>query len=210
MGYLIHVANVLYFLSYVVKDILWLRVLTVVAGTFLLAFYYFRPDPLWPAIYWNLVFSAINVYQIYALILERRPVRLSEEEQKLYQLAFRTLTPREFVKLLGLARWEDAPAAARIVETGRSLERTMVIVAGRAAVEVGGRKVAELEDGQFIGEMSFLTGEAPNADVVTLEATRYVSWPQDELRRVLKSNADLRAAWQMAIGTDLIGKLRAA
>lgn len=63
---------------------------------------------------------------------------------------------------------------------------------------------------QFVGETSLLTGEAPNADVVTVAATRYVSWPQEELRRVLEGSADLRAAWQMVIGADLVGKLRAA
>src|SRR5208282_3769354 len=116
---LIHVANVLYLCSYLVKDIFWLRALTVVAGLVLLSFYALQPTPLWAAIAWNVLFTVINVYQLYLLFLERRPVALGEQEQRLYRLVFRSLTPREFLKLLALGRWEEAPTNERLVEPGR-------------------------------------------------------------------------------------------
>jgi hypothetical protein len=210
MQALIHIANVLFLLSYLVKDILWLRVLTVVASIPLVIFYFLQPAPLWAAIGWNAIFTLINVYQVYVLVLERRPVALLANEQRLYQLAFRTLTPREFVKLLRLAKWEDAPAAQRIVARGEDLDRVMVIFSGKTAVEVEGRIVVHLKEGQFIGEMSFITGERPTADVVAVEETRIVSWPKRELRAFLEHNPPLRAAMQLVIGTDLVAKLRAA
>jgi hypothetical protein len=92
MVVLIRIANVLYVISYLVKEILWLRLLTVVAGGVLIAYYALLPVPLWAAIVWNVVFLAINLRQIRALLLERRPVRLSPDELRLYQLAFRRLT----------------------------------------------------------------------------------------------------------------------
>src|ERR1700756_1171105 len=99
MAYLLHAANVLYLLSYLVKDILWLRLLTVVAGLLLLTWALLQPQPLWGSVAWNSLFLAINLYQSWLLIMERRPVRLTERESRLYQLVFRSLTPREFVKL---------------------------------------------------------------------------------------------------------------
>ena len=104
MVILIHVANVLYLGSYLVKDILWLRLLTVVAGSVLLAYYVLLPMPLWPAIAWNCLFLAINVRQIHVLLLERRPVRFTAEELALYTLAFRSFKHREFSRLLRIAR----------------------------------------------------------------------------------------------------------
>src|SRR5262245_20764116 len=101
----IHVANVLYLLSYSVKDMLWLRCLTVVAALCLLPYYYVQPVPLTAAIAWNLLFIGINLMQIVILLRERRPVTLTVDQQRLYQLAFRSVTPREFLKLLELARW---------------------------------------------------------------------------------------------------------
>jgi hypothetical protein len=209
MSILIHVANVMYLLSYLVKDILWLRLLSILGGALLMIMYALAVPPLFTPLAWGTVFAGINAYQIYLLVLERRPVRLKEEEQRLYQRVFRSLTPREFVKLLALARWERAGAAERIVEKGRPLDRMMVIVSGTTAVQVDGTALTQLGEGQFIGEMSYITGEPPSADVVAVEETRYVSWPQQDLKRFLAGNRALEAAMQLVIGTDLVAKLRA-
>jgi hypothetical protein len=207
---LIHVANVLYLVSYLVKDILWLRVLTVVAGSTLMPYYALRADPLWAAVAWNVLFIAINAYQIYLLILERRPVRLGEDEQRLYQLAFRSLTPREFQKLVGIGRWESAGEGEVIVRKGEDLDRMMVIFAGSVDVRSGDRRLVELKEGQFVGEMSFLSGERPTVDVVAKQGARFVSWSKAPLRAFLEQHGGMRAALQMILGADLVGKLRVA
>ena len=54
---LIHAANVLYLFAFMVRDILWLRILTIVAAACLIPYFYFRPEPLMTPIYWNLVFT---------------------------------------------------------------------------------------------------------------------------------------------------------
>ncbi len=210
MAYLIHVANVMFLLSYLVKDILWLRLLSILGGCLLMITYVAAVPPLLTPLAWGAVFAGINGYQIYLLVLERRPVRLKEEELRLYQLVFRSLTPREFVKLLKLARWEAAGATERVVTRGRALDRMMVIVSGATAVQVDGKALTQLGEGKFIGEMSFITGEPPSADVVALEETRYVTWPKEELKKFLAGNPALKAAMQLILGTDLVAKLRAA
>src|SRR3546814_12577323 len=95
-------------------------------------------------IYWNLVFAALNIYWICRLLLERRPVKLSAEEQRLCELVFRTMTPREMIKVLKLATWENAEAGECFVERGKPLDRLMVIYSGKACAEVAGRNVTEL------------------------------------------------------------------
>ncbi len=205
---LIHFANVLYVGSYLVKDILWLRLLTVVAGLTLLAYYALLPIPLWAAVGWNVVFTLINGWQIRLLVLERRPVRLEPEELALYRLSFRGLTLREFAKVIKLARWENVAAGTKIATQGEALDHVRVIAKGRAVVEVAGARKADLPAGCFVGEMSFLTGGRANADVIAVEPLRLASWPQAELRAVLAKNPELRAAVQAVIGEDLIAKLR--
>jgi hypothetical protein len=210
MNYLLHASNIVYLASYLVKDILWLRILTIVGVTMIIVFFLSQPAPLWAAVGWNVVFGAINVGQIYLLVLERRPVRLAEHELRLYQLAFRALSPREFVKLLALARWDDVPGGQRLVTQGADVDRMMVIFSGVARVEIAGRTVAELGRGQFVGEMSFVTGDAPTADVVTCEPARIVSWQKTALKELLSRNSELGAAMQTVIGADLVGKLKLA
>jgi CRP-like cAMP-binding protein len=210
MAYLIHLANVLFLFSYLVRDILWLRVLSVIAGFCLIPYFYFQAQPVWAPIAWNAVFTALNLYQIARLLAERRPVRFSDEEQRLYQLVFRSLTPREFARLLALADWRDAAAAECLVEQGRALDRMLVLCSGSATVKIDDQAVAELAPGRLIGEMSFLTGEKTSASVWSRGPARYVAWPSAELKRFLADNAELRAALQLVIGADLATKLRAA
>ena len=208
MEYLIHIANVLYLFSYSMRDILWLRILTVTAACFLLPYFYFQADPLYPAIFWNLIFMALNVYWICRLLLERRPVKLSDEEKQLCHIAFRTLTPREMKKILNLSSWEDANPGECFVSMDDPLKRLILIYSGKANVELDGQKVGELHAGQFIGEMSYFTEEVAAANVVAAEATRYVSWPKDRLKNYLDHNSDLRAAFQIILGSVLAKRLQ--
>ena len=183
---LIHAANVLYLFAFMVRDILWLRILTVVAASCLIPYFYFRPEPLMAPIYWNLAFTALNTFWIVRLLLERRPLKLSEEEQRLCELVFRTMTPREMIKILKLASWQSADAGECFVERGKMLDRLMVIYSGKACVEVDGKNVTELQPGQFIGSISYITEETAPANIVSLEPTRYVSWSKSKLQDFMK------------------------
>ena len=73
MGSMVHVANLLYLASFMMRDILWLRVLTVIGASCLLPYYYFQAEPLLPAIYWNLAFIALNLYWIGRILLVSCP-----------------------------------------------------------------------------------------------------------------------------------------
>ncbi len=206
---LIHAANVLYLFAFMVRDILWLRILTVVAASCLIPYFYFQPVPLMTAVYWNLAFTALNLFWIVRLFLERRPVKLSEEERRLCELVFRTMTPREMVKILKLASWKSAVAGECFVERGKPLHRLMVIYSGKACVEVDGRNVTELQPGQFIGSISYVTEEMAPANIVSLEPTRYVSWPKSKLQDYMKKNPDLHTALKTTLAIDLTRWLEA-
>jgi hypothetical protein len=202
-----HLANVLYVGSYLVTDILWLRVLAVLGGLSSLTWTLTAPTPSLTFVGWTLVYNTINVVQIARLWQERRPVRLGPEEQTLYAAAFRTLTPREFRRLLAVGRWQEAPAKEVLIEQGARPGRMLVLVSGRAVVTVDGREVAALRLGQFAGEMGFLTGEHTTAAVQVVEAARFVSWATDDLERFLGKHHELRAALQLVLGRDLAVKL---
>jgi Popeye-like protein len=202
-----HLANLLYVVSYLVTDILWLRALAVLGGLSSLTWTLTTPTPSATFIGWTLVYNTINIVQIGRLWRERRPIRLGAEEQALYAAAFRTLTPREFQRLLTVGTWQAAPARAVLIEEGVRPGRMLVLASGRAAVKVHGREVATLHPGQFAGEMSFLTGAPTTAAVEIVEPARFVSWATPDLERFLGKHPELRAALQLVIGRDLAAKL---
>ena len=202
-----HLANVLYVVSYLVTDILWLRVLAVLGGLSNLTWTLTAPTPSRTLIGWTLVYNTINIVQIVRLWLERRPVRLDAAAQSLYSAVFRTLTPREFLRLLGVGQWQNAPAKTVLIAEGARPGRMLVLAAGRAAVKTRGRELATLGPGQFAGEMSFLTGAPTTAAVETTEPVRFVSWATPDLERFLGKHPQLRAALQLVLGRDLAVKL---
>ena len=71
MEALVNAANILYLASYFVRDMLKLRILTVVAASLLIAYFYSRPEPLMTCIYWNLFFIAQNLFWIARLLVKR-------------------------------------------------------------------------------------------------------------------------------------------
>jgi CRP-like cAMP-binding protein len=209
MAYFIHAANILYLFSYLVRDILWLRVLTVVAGLTLMPYFLLQSPPLLAPVAWNVLFTGINAFQIARLLYERRPVVLTEDQARLYQLAFRALTDREFLRIARIGAWKKSDVAEQLVEQGSQLEELSCVLAGKLAVKVDGKVVARLEPGRFVGEMSYLTGARTTASVEAIEPTTCLCWTKASLTRLLDADPSLRAAVQLVIGRDLVTKLRA-
>jgi len=207
---MVHVAHVLYLCSYLVRDILWLRVLTVVAGLSLLPYYFnCGAEPLWASIAWNLLFALVNIVQIAILAGERWPRRLEPAEQQLHEQVFSDLSIGEFRRLLKQGTWRECEGGERIVEQGSVVGPLMILADGAMEVRAGGRLIAELAPGQCIGEMSFLSGDRAAADVVATQRCRVVSWPQATLRKMLDTNVGLAFKLRAVLGRDVVTKLRA-
>lgn len=72
MEYLINIANVLYLFAYFVQGVLWLRVLSIIATSCLIPYFYLQPQPLMVAVYWNAFFILLNVYWVFRLMFEQK------------------------------------------------------------------------------------------------------------------------------------------
>ena len=206
--YATHIASVLTLIAYLLKDILWLRVVTIFACIAGIIFNYFvASHPLWPVINWNIVFIVINVVQIAIIIRERRGVEFTEEEQELYQTLFKNFAPFEFMKLLRLGAWKDARTGQLLAVQGERLDNVLLIYNGLASVESNGEEVAQLKDGTLVGEMSFVNDGVASATVRVIEPTRYLSWPKNDLRQMLRRNPSMGHAMEKVFTSDLVKKL---
>jgi len=211
MEWLIHVANLLFLASYAVRDILWLRALSVLASTTLIAWFAAAGDaPQWSGIAWQTVFLTINAVRLVRLVAERRPVVLAPDEECLHRLVFRALRPRQMLTLSQLGAWERVEPRAHLARAGEPLSRLFVIATGRAGVEVDGERVTELGPGSLVGEMSFLTDAVPRASVIASEPVHVLAWDKVALRAYLEQEPEVRTAFQQAIGADLCAKLASA
>jgi CRP-like cAMP-binding protein len=203
-----HLAFVLILVSFLVRDIVLLRTISVAASLASITYNYLAPaSPLWLVIGWNLVFMSVNGVQIALLLRERRGVEFTEQEQEIYETNFKRLSPVEFLRVLRIARWEDANSGDTLVRSGQKDADVMLIYSGRAHVEKNGQKLTELRGGDFVGEMGFLTGQAAAARVVTSEPTRLLRWDRGALRKLLDRNPSMRNALQAELSDDMARKL---
>jgi len=203
-----HLAALLTMVAYLLKDILWLRLLTILSCFAGIAFNYFVPaTPLWSVIYWNLLFAVINVVQIAIIIRERTGIHFTEEEKELHDTLFKNFAPFEFMKLMRIAKWLEAKQGELLAVEKETLNAVMLIYNGMVSVESNGKEVVRLRDGNFIGELSFIIGGAASATVRALQPTRYIAWPKDAISKLLNRNPSMRIAMQSMLSTDLSKKL---
>ena len=102
-----HLAFGLIAFSFLVKDILWLRVVSILASLFSVFYNYFIPvEPMWLAINWNIVFVLVNLYHIAVIIYEKRPIKMAPKDKELYETLFKDLSPVEYLKVTKRAEWK--------------------------------------------------------------------------------------------------------
>ena len=82
------------------RDILWLRWFAVAAALTKIPYFLSQADTLCHQSSGRWCSRSLIFIKSCAIYLERRPVVLSEDEQKLYDMGFRSLRPREFVSLV--------------------------------------------------------------------------------------------------------------
>lgn len=205
--YLVHFSNILMLAAYSVRDILWLRWFAVAAALTNIPYFLLQGTVLWPPVLWALVFTAINLYQIARLYLERRPVVFSEDEQKLYDLGFRSLRPREFVSLSLVGEWKNAVPGERVMREGEPVSSLSIPISGSADVHRRGERIGAVAPGHIIGTALALTGEASPVEVTFTEPARYMRWSLANLRRFMDTRPELRVTLQGLVNRDLAEKL---
>jgi CRP-like cAMP-binding protein len=207
--YLVHLSNVLLLVSYSVRDMLWLRWFAVAAAMTNIPYFLVQNDVLWPPVIWACVFTAINLWQISRIYLERRPVVLSADEQTLYDLGFRALRPREFLSLVLVGEWRTAAPGEKVLEEGKRVETICIAIRGSAEVRRRGKRIGALAPGHLIGTALALTGEASPIEASFSESARYIRWPLESLRVFVDRRPELRVMLQQFLNRDLATKVEA-
>ena len=203
-----HLAFGLIAFSFLVKDILYLRLVSILASLFSVFYNYVIPvEPMWIAVGWNFVFISLNLYHIAVLVYEKRPVQMSPKHKELYETMFKNMTPVEFLKITKIADWIHFKTKESITQKGHTVPTLNLIYNGTVDVIVDDKKVAELKDGQFVGEMSFLTEKPATATCVVKYDTECLVWKQEQFKDLLKRNPSLYFTIQSLLSAQVSSAL---
>ncbi|MES0825830.1 Crp/Fnr family transcriptional regulator [Ruegeria sp. SCP11] len=210
---LVNTANVFYLISYSVRDIFWLRVLSVIGAAILLPYYYLQSTPLWAPIGWNLFFTGINIFWIVRLLLERRPVPFTDAERHLYEIALRNFSERDAYKLLKMGVTKDVPAGTQILTQGNHVDSLSLIMEGEVDVEMNGDSMDRLGEGRFLGGTAFLSKsqdfKAP-VTVTALKPSRVIEWKMPHLTAELQQQPELAISIEASLGLEISRFLQTA
>jgi CRP/FNR family transcriptional regulator, cyclic AMP receptor protein len=209
-SYFLHAANILLLVAYSVRDILWLRLFSVAASLIALPYFILQPEPLWEPIIWSSVFAAINSFQSWRLFVERRPAKLTPEEQEIRQLAFPDLPPRKVLQILSIGAWTNLEIGQRMLECGKRVEAISILVRGKVRVTRDDDVFGELVAGHIVGSALLLSGVPADVDAVVVEPVRCMRWEVELLDRYLAANPETRIVVQKYLARDLAGKVLAA
>jgi hypothetical protein len=209
-SYFLHAANILLLIAYSVRDILRLRLFAVAASLISLPYFIRQPEPLWEPIIWSSVFAAINSFQAWRIFVERRPVKLTPEEEEIRRLVFPDLPSRQVLQILSIGVWANLEIGERMLERGKSVKAISVIVRGKVRVTRDDRVFGEFVAGHIVGSALLLSGVTADVDAVVVEPVRCMRWEVEPLDRYLAANPETRIVLQKYLARDLAGKVLTA
>ena len=191
--------------AYILRNMLWLRIMLVLAALFyIFAGIYLSITAI---IGWNFVFLLINSAHIGWILLNRLTISLPPETRLLYHQHFNTLTTREFKKLITTNSFHSVNGAI-IVEEDAVPDKLFVILSGQVNILRSGKVIASLNTGNMIGEMSFLSKEPASANAVAVDEVQCAYWTHDDLEKLKIKNLDLYDRFIAIVGCDLVRKLK--
>ena len=182
--------------------------MSITASCFSIFYNYFIPaEPMTIAIFWNGVFIAVNLYHITIILYEKRQVKMDSKNEELYSTLFKEMTPVEYLKISRAAKWEMVKAGERIITQGMPVPDLYLIYNGTVDVIVDGEGIAQLKDGEFVGEMSFLTEKVATATCKVKYDAQCLVWKQKEFKELLKRNPSLYFTIQSVLSAQVSDKL---
>jgi len=202
-----HIANLIFVTAYWVKDILWLRIFSIVGSLMILPYYYFQIEPLWAPMMWSCVFISIHGYRAWGITQERRPIRFHGDEEILYNTVFRSLTPHEFRRLLAIGHWQDLKEGTKLQSTGESGDTLTAVLDGELEARREGKLIANLGSGDLVG-MTRIFNESPEFyDATVTRPTRVMQWNYADVHKLANSDQNIAFSLNKIAGAAIARKL---
>jgi len=200
-----HLGYIFTFLALSIRDVLWLRMILALAQLILGSYQFMAMR--YDIVFWNSIFTFVNVFHILRIINERKPVKIPAEIKDLYEKVFNNFTTKEFLYFWNLG-YNYNKNNCVIIKEGECQENLFLLLSGRADVTRNSKDVATLKRGDFIAEISLLTEEPASADVYLDKNAKLIMWNQDQIRHFQSSNPAFWTKLHNVLTRDLIDKVK--
>ena len=193
-------------IGFIIKEILWLRILLIIAGLCMIARGIILQD--YVIIFWMSLFALINLVQVIRIILEKKEVRIDAEILDLYKRIFLDMSTREFMLFWKMGEEKKLRKDQYICRDNVKIDEVIQIIDGTAVVKKNENVVAHLSRGYFVAEMQYLMDENPSADVIAETDIRIIVWKHGKLTRLKETYPNLYNKFHLILSKDLTHKLK--
>lgn len=201
-----HFTYFLLIVSMLMRRMVWLRGFAVASGVAKIiyrAFFVFDPV----SVLWETIFVLVNIGQLLLIWYYERHHRFTEDHRHFVDSMPVSVERRALKRLLAFATIREVAVDETLVREGEVVKDLMYVATGMARIESAGRMIAACGPGDYLGEMSFLTGEPATATVTASRPMRVLSFDQQRLHAAVESDATIRRAMEAGLNRNLVGKL---
>lgn len=195
--------------SYVMREMLWLRILAVSACLIdLLAYALVRNDASMSiAFSMSLIYLGINAYHLFVIWQENSGPELEGDAATLFRLAFPNLSKGEFRQILKIGHWIDINANERIFAESEAIDAVVIVIDGELRIKKDHVLVGRVSVGGIAGEMSYLTGQTASAHVEAEVASRLFVLPHKNLQHISLVKPVLHSQVLYVLAAEVVRKL---
>lgn len=204
-----HFTYFLLIASMLMRRMVTLRILAVASGLAKIVYRaFFVLDPV--SVLWEAIFVLVNVVQLGLIWYYEYHHRFDEEHQHFADNMPDTVDRSAIKRLLDLADLERFDPGAILTTEGMAVTKLIYIADGIVKIERGDRVVAICGPGDYIGELSFLSGNPATANTTVVKPCRALVFDQQKLTTSIAADAVLRRTLESALNKNLAGKLTRA
>ncbi len=198
MTWALHVANTLILSSFLMRNILVLRLLSITGGIFFATYFLSQAPPMTAPVKWNILFAIVNMVQIFRLLRANRKVPLCVEETFLKDTIFHSLRALEIKSVFELAQVEILKARD-VLEVNRD-EFGIVLKGTLRCID----SAIVFQQGDMLGIQGYL-GRPIDIEPLSSDAeTTILKWKVSELKKWCNETGDRKTMILSAVSQNLL------
>lgn len=202
-GWFSGIALVAAMLPHQVRNI---RILCLAAGLFGVLYFLFRQE--WgPGLVLAATFLIVNLIRFNELRARAREGTVTSEERELFDHVMQIEDPSNQSRLRDLMTWSDEDVGETLIMQDQIDPPLIYIASGRAAIIRDDVIVSECGAGEFVGEMSQISGNLASATVKVTHPMRMARLDRDALAQLTESLPEIGRAVDNAFNRSLAVKV---
>lgn len=204
-----HLSYLLLVVSMLMRVMWALRVLVILSALVGITYdIFWTKDPV--GVFWETSLIVVNVVQLLIAYLQNRSENFTPHESAFVNAAFPGLSNSLKRRILSAGAWREVKEGTKLTTEGCQVDQLTFLVGGQAAISVNGTVVGRCAQGDFVGEVTALTGGKATGSAEIVEAGLIWQIDAEKLRSLVEKHHEIAQAMQASFHRHMLAKLVAA